>query len=145
MDAFNWMNRNLMFYLKPIFISKLLILGLMLSVLVPLISCAAVKDNQTTEKQDIDTAMTPVKDSKSKHDEQENLANEPASRGKLLYENHCHSCHESLVHIRGAHKAKTYEDIQYWVGRWALETDLKWSADEIDAVVQHLNRTFYHY
>ena len=80
-----------------------------------------------------------------KSEAQKNLANEPAARGKLLYENHCISCHESMVHIRAASKAKTYEDIQYWVGRWASELKIKWSADEIDDVVEHLNQTFYHY
>jgi len=31
------------------------------------------------------------------------------------------------------------------VGRWSQEVGTKWSADEIDAVVQYLNDTFYHY
>jgi len=91
-----------------------------------------------------DTDSTPQATAE-KNETNKNLANEPAARGKLLYENHCMSCHESMVHIRAASKAKTYEDIQYWVGRWATELKIKWSAEEIDDVVEHLNQTFYGY
>jgi cytochrome c5 len=134
-----------MFSLKSIIARKAQTIGLVLGVAIPLSSCAAVKENQAVEVENIDTAVTSEVVVESKNNDQKDLANEPTSRGKLLYENHCHSCHESMVHIRGAHKAKTYEDIQYWVGRWAQELNVKWSADEIDDVVQHLNQTFYHY
>ncbi len=126
-------------------VTKLPTLCLVLGMVVPLLSCAAVKDTSSIEQANMDTATTPKSSSESKKDDNKSLANEPAALGKMLYENHCRSCHESMVHIRGAHKAKTYQDIQYWVGRWALELDVKWSADQIDAVVQHLNDTFYHY
>jgi cytochrome c5 len=136
-----------MFYIKTGFFVKPHILGLVLSMTIPIVSCAAVKENPSTDQQDI-SAVTAAEDpnsSRKTDNEGEDLANEPASRGKLLYENHCHSCHESMVHIRGAHKAKTYEDIQYWVGRWTQELKVKWSAEEIDDVVQYLNQTYYHY
>ena len=123
---------------------KLFILNLFF-IMVPLMSGAAVTDASSIEQENIDTAIAPASNSEDKESNDKNLANEPVPLGKMLYENHCLSCHESMVHIRGAHKAKTYGDIQYWVGRWALELDIKWSSDEIDAVVQHLNDTFYHY
>lgn len=128
--------------IKPV--SQLRALGLILGMVVPLLSCAAVKEPQSVEKESVDTTAS-VSSSEGEKNDEKSLANEPESLGKMLYENHCLSCHESMVHIRGAHKAKTFSDIQYWVGRWAQELDVKWSADEIDAVVQHLNDTFYHY
>jgi hypothetical protein len=145
--------------MKPFYVMKLKILscfrrspltkqqalGLIAGMVAALSSCAAVKETQTVEQTDVDATLTQVTSSQGKKDDDNNLANEPASLGKLLYENHCHSCHESMVHIREKHKAKTFQDIQYWVGRWAMELDVKWSADQIDAVVQHLNDTFYHY
>jgi cytochrome c5 len=132
-------------YLRLASAAKLSTLFLILSVTCPIGINAAVKETQSVGQEDINKAITPVSSAQSKKDDKKNTANDPASLGKLLYENHCLSCHESLVHIRGAHKAKTFEDVQYWVGRWALELDVKWSADEIDAVVQHLNDTYYHY
>jgi cytochrome c1 len=69
----------------------------------------------------------------------------PKSRGQLLYENHCLSCHESMVHIRQRSKAATFEDVQYWVGRWSQELDLGWASEEIEAVAEYLNGEFYHY
>jgi hypothetical protein len=134
-----------MFSLKPILAIKPQFLGLFMCAAIPLLTYAAVKDSQAVEPENVDAGITAVKASENHNDDQKNLANEPSSRGKLLYENHCLSCHESMVHIRGAHKAKTIEDVQYWVGRWAVELNVKWSADEIDDVVQHLNQTFYHY
>jgi cytochrome c5 len=126
-------------------LTKLQTLGLIAGMVVSLSSSAAVQEAQSVKQEDVDTAITPVSSSQSKKDDKKSLANEPEPLGKMLYENHCLSCHESMVHIRETQKAKTIEDIQYWVGRWSIELDVKWSADEIDAVVQHLNETFYHY
>ena len=84
----------------------------------------------------IESAEKPSGDSSS-------LANTPASRGKLLYENHCTTCHESNVHIRAKHKVKTIDDITYWVDRWSTELGLKWKADEIHDVVHYLNEEYY--
>ena len=71
------------------------------------------------------------------------LANTPVPRGKLLYENHCTTCHDSTAHIRSDHKAKSIDDITYWVNRWQTELALKWKADEIQDVVNYLNDEYY--
>ena len=71
------------------------------------------------------------------------LINKTESRGKLLYENHCTGCHDSTAHIRAHHKVKTINDIDHWVRRWSKDLSLKWKADEIDDVVDYLNREFY--
>lgn len=65
------------------------------------------------------------------------------SRGELLYENHCTSCHASIVHIRENHNAKSMADLHGWVQRWADELKLNWSNEEIDDVAQYLAHRFY--
>lgn len=142
------MRPNIKKFYSTIFLCFTVLFG----IVVPAIGLAAAKEIPVTDP--VKTGITAVTEkgaapntsaSHAKGNSEKSLANEPSPRGQLLYENHCHRCHESLVHIREAHKAKTYEDVQYWVGRWAQELDVKWSADEIDSVVQYLNNMYYHY
>ena len=69
----------------------------------------------------------------------------PASRGELLYLNHCLGCHESKVHIREKQKATTINAIRGEVSRWANELQLKWTSHDIEDVVEYLNHRFYHH
>jgi hypothetical protein len=66
-------------------------------------------------------------------------------RGRLLYENHCTGCHESLVHIRETRKADTPAAIREQIERWRAVLDLDWQASEVDDVLEYLNRRYYHY
>ena len=66
-----------------------------------------------------------------------------AERGRLLYENHCTSCHASTVHIRDQRKTKTPAELRAWILRWSGELKLKWSEDELADVYQHLNNRYY--
>lgn len=66
-------------------------------------------------------------------------------RGQMLYENHCRVCHDSTVHVRENHKAKSTKDLFYWVNRWSGHLKLQWSEDDKMAVVKHLGKTFYHF
>lgn len=121
-------------------------LGVIVCTVLPAaVTNAAIEDTVIDKKTEASASDKSAASTKQSKDEKQNLANEPLPRGQLLYENQCHSCHESTVHIRKDHKAKNFAEIQYWVGRWANELGTKWSADEIDAVVQYLNDTFYHY
>jgi len=126
---------------------KLLVKSLIvvLCVLLPDLICAAVEEPPVDQPPGVSITDKAKTSPKAPESRKKNLANEPVPLGQLLYENQCHACHESTVHVRDDHKAKTYEDIQYWVGRWAKELDTKWSADEIEAVVRYLNDTYYHY
>ena len=71
------------------------------------------------------------------------LANKNAPRGKLLYENHCHACHDSLVHVRENHRATSKMEIQYWVVRWSTELKLGWTLADVTDVVDYLAVEFY--
>ena len=64
-------------------------------------------------------------------------------RGRMLYENHCVACHESTVHIREAHKVRTYADLEQYTRRFAKQAGVDWSDDEMFLVVEYLNRTRY--
>ncbi len=70
-------------------------------------------------------------------------ASADAERGRLLYENHCTSCHTSTAHVRDNHKAKTPADIRSWILRWSGELKLNWSDDERADVYRHLNTKYY--
>ena len=65
------------------------------------------------------------------------------TRGQMLYENHCLSCHESQLHIRAKTKVKKLSQLRYFVIIRSSELKLRWGDDEIDAVTKHLNQRFY--
>lgn len=67
----------------------------------------------------------------------------PTSRGELLYENHCMSCHTSIAHVRDNRRAKSAAEVGAWVRRWATELKLGWTDADIAAVTRHLNKRYY--
>ena len=67
------------------------------------------------------------------------------SRGHMLYENHCTSCHESTVYIRAKRKATNYKEVGNWVNQRADWLNLNWSDLEKQDVLQYLNERYYKY
>jgi hypothetical protein len=67
------------------------------------------------------------------------------NRGRLLYENHCVSCHTSTVHVREKRKAADFAALRGWVARWSTELKLKWGEEEQLAVTRYLNDRHYRY
>ena len=70
-------------------------------------------------------------------------ASADAERGRLLYENHCTSCHASTVHIRDQRKSKNPAELRAWILRWSGELKLNWHEDELADVYRHLNDHYY--
>ena len=66
-------------------------------------------------------------------------------RGRTLYENHCVACHTSKVHRRSPPSAIDMEALRFIVKVWAEENRLKWGPEEIEDVVQYLDRTHYRF
>ena len=64
-------------------------------------------------------------------------------RGRVLYENHCRMCHESLAFKRGDRIAKDYEEVRAQVIRWQTNTSLHWSEEDIENVASYVARTYY--
>jgi hypothetical protein len=66
-------------------------------------------------------------------------------RGRLLYENHCRSCHESNVHIRQTQAAKSLKAVRTEVVRWQGVLALQWNGEDVGDVAEYLNGVWYHY
>lgn len=69
----------------------------------------------------------------------------PATRGALLYENHCGACHSAQMHWREKRSAHDWNSLRRLVRHWQAEARLKWSEDDIDDVARHLNDTIYRF
>ena len=70
----------------------------------------------------------------------------PASTlGRMLYENHCTSCHESQVHIRERRKATNYRELGHLVNQRADWLNLGWTELEKQEVMKYLNERYYRY
>jgi mono/diheme cytochrome c family protein len=64
-------------------------------------------------------------------------------RGKLLHDNHCRMCHDSVAYKRDSTAVKDYAQIRAQVVRWQSNTGLRWSSDDIDNVTAYLAQTYY--
>ncbi len=69
----------------------------------------------------------------------------PASRGQLLYNTHCISCHTTQMHWRSASLAYDWESLKGQVRRWQGNAGLGWNDADIAEVARHLNETIYHH
>jgi len=64
-------------------------------------------------------------------------------RGRLLYGTHCATCHTEKLHQRDKTVVKSMADLRDQVVRWAPQTKRSFTPDELEDVVQHLNRSHY--
>lgn len=67
----------------------------------------------------------------------------PASRGAMLYENHCGACHSEQMHWRAKRQVHDWPSLRAQVRQWQARERLDWSEDDIEAVSRHLNDTIY--
>lgn len=65
------------------------------------------------------------------------------ARGRLLYENHCGCCHESVLHVREHRKAVSSEELRQFIRRWAAEQELPWRDADVEDVYRYLNNRYY--
>ena len=64
-------------------------------------------------------------------------------RGRRLYENHCQVCHKIDVHGRKNRTAIGIAELRDIVQRWQENQKLRWTAEEIEDVVQFLSTSRY--
>ena len=64
-------------------------------------------------------------------------------RGRMLHENHCRMCHDSIAYKRGDKIANTYAEVKAQVTRWQTNTGLHWSEADIDSVTAFVAKTYY--
>lgn len=69
----------------------------------------------------------------------------PATRGQLLYANHCVECHTTQMHWREQRLARDWDSLKGQVRRFQGIARLQWSEEDIDAVARHLNETIYRF
>jgi mono/diheme cytochrome c family protein len=67
------------------------------------------------------------------------------SRGELLYATHCIACHTTQVHWRQKKLATDWASLNAQVRRWAANTGLGWSDEEVVDVARYLNTTQYRF
>jgi hypothetical protein len=67
------------------------------------------------------------------------------SRGQLLYETHCISCHSTQMHWRDQRLARDWGTLKFQVRRFQDISGLGWNDDDVDAVARYLNDTIYRY
>ncbi len=66
-------------------------------------------------------------------------------RGRALYENHCVVCHTANVHGRVNRLAISRAEVRETVEKWQAQQKLAWGTQEVDDVVEFLNRTRYQF
>jgi len=65
------------------------------------------------------------------------------TRGQLLYETNCITCHREGLHDRKSSKVRTYADLRVEVERWTRQTGRPYSRDDIEDLIDFLDRTHY--
>ena len=78
------------------------------------------------------------------------LAGAPAAaqdleRGRMLHENHCRMCHDSIAYKRGDKLAKDVAQVKSQVVRWQTNTGLRLSDEDVDNITAYLAVTYYKY
>jgi mono/diheme cytochrome c family protein len=66
-------------------------------------------------------------------------------RGRMLYENHCVTCHTPNIHSRAKRLPLTRDELVGIVDHFRRIQNLGWTPAEIDDVVEYLNRTRYRF
>jgi hypothetical protein len=70
-------------------------------------------------------------------------AQPPVSRGKLLYDTHCITCHNSQMHWRDKRVVRDWPGLVIQVRAWQERATLGWTEADIVEVARHLNDTIY--
>lgn len=66
-----------------------------------------------------------------------------ADRGRLLYENHCVTCHSGKVHRRLTLVPIARSELRLIISAWAKSERLGWTEAEIADVVEFLDSSYY--
>jgi len=68
-----------------------------------------------------------------------------AARGQVLYEQHCGACHTAGIHYRRDTLPVSRDDLRGLVDVFRRQAGVAWTPEEIEDVVEYLNRTRYHF
>lgn len=70
---------------------------------------------------------------------------EDMEAGKKLHEEHCTRCHASDIYTREKRIVNTYAELAERVRQCELSNELTWFDEEINAVVDYLDATYYRF
>ena len=65
--------------------------------------------------------------------------------GKKLHEEHCTRCHTPDIYTREHRIVTSYAELAERVRQCELSNELTWFDEEINAVIDYLNTTYYHF
>jgi mono/diheme cytochrome c family protein len=66
-------------------------------------------------------------------------------RGRALYETHCEQCHTPGIHSRPNKLPLTRDELAAIVDHFRRTANLAWTPEEVDDVVEYLNRIRYRF
>ena len=66
-----------------------------------------------------------------------------ADKGKVLYEKSCTKCHSTKVFTRDDRGIKSLEGLKSRVKQCSLAAESQWGDEEINTVVDYLNKNYY--
>jgi mono/diheme cytochrome c family protein len=67
------------------------------------------------------------------------------ARGQILYEAHCGACHTPGIHYRADTLPMSRDDLRGLVDVFRRQAGVAWTPEEVEEVVEYLNRTRYHF
>ena len=72
-------------------------------------------------------------------------ASPDAARGRVLYEQSCGRCHTPGIHLRKQQLPISRDELRMLVDTFRRQGGVGWTREEIDDVVEYLNRSRYHF
>ncbi len=63
--------------------------------------------------------------------------------GKSLQQKNCMSCHDDGMYTREERRITTLDALRHQVQRCETNLNLQWFPEDVDAVIEYLNTTFY--
>ncbi len=65
------------------------------------------------------------------------------NHGKSLQQKNCMSCHDDGMYTREERRVTTLDALRHQVQRCETNLNLQWFPEDVDAVIEYLNTTFY--
>jgi len=72
-------------------------------------------------------------------------AQEDIDTGRKLHDEHCQRCHTPDIYTREHRIVNSYAELAERVRQCELSNELTWFDEEINAVVDYLDATYYHF
>ncbi|RMG31257.1 MAG: cytochrome c [Gammaproteobacteria bacterium] len=73
------------------------------------------------------------------------VAAQATDTGRRLHDQYCFRCHDTSVYTRKHRRVHDRAGLKKQVRRCELSLGLRWFDDEIDSVVDYLDRHYYHF